>query len=131
MDTVIEPHPTSDPELRLLTDWSAPGAPVRWREAATVSAVAHVALVILLASLPVGFLVAAMLCMGAFQVVNYQKIGRFAWPFYIFSLLLIGWGALSFGEGVRLRRRPRHSAGWSWRSTLRPPRRTAAIHARR
>jgi hypothetical protein len=47
------------------------------------------------------------------------------------SCMLIGWGALSFGEGVRLRRRPRHSAGWSWRSTRRPARRTAAIHARR
>jgi hypothetical protein len=47
------------------------------------------------------------------------------------SCMLIGWGALSFGEGVRLRRRPRHSAGWAWRSRLRPPGRTVAIHARR
>ena len=54
MDTVIEPHPTSDPELRLLTEWSTPGAAVLWREAAIASAVAHVALVILLASLPSG-----------------------------------------------------------------------------
>ena len=32
---------------------------------------------------------AAILAMAAFQAVNYQKIGRFAWPFYILSLLLI------------------------------------------
>ena len=29
----------------------------------------------------IGFLVAAVLCMTAFQAVNYQKIGRFAWSF--------------------------------------------------
>src|SRR5260370_39785934 len=54
MDTVIEPHHTSDPELHLLTDWSTAGAAVRWREAAIASAVAHVGLVILLAYLPSG-----------------------------------------------------------------------------
>jgi len=54
MDTVIEPHPTSDPELHLLTDWSTPGAAVRWRESAIASVMAHLALVILLASLPSG-----------------------------------------------------------------------------
>jgi cell division protein FtsW (lipid II flippase) len=42
----------------------------------------------------IGFLVAAILCMAAFQAVNYQKIGRFAWPFYVFSLLLIGYCVL-------------------------------------
>lgn len=44
------------------------------------------------------------------------------------SAILIGWGVCSFGRGVRLgyaevpvvrrwqhARRPRHSAGWSWR----------------
>ncbi|HTL29665.1 MAG TPA: FtsW/RodA/SpoVE family cell cycle protein [Tepidisphaeraceae bacterium] len=35
------------------------------------------------------FLVVAIVCMALFQAVNYQKIGRFAWPFYCFSLLLI------------------------------------------
>jgi len=35
------------------------------------------------------FLLIAIVCMAAFQVVNYQKIGRFAWPFYVASLLLI------------------------------------------
>src|SRR5262245_12764284 len=39
----------------------------------------------------IGFLVAAALCMTAFQAVNYQKIGRFAWSFYIGSLMLIGY----------------------------------------
>src|SRR5882724_10969882 len=35
------------------------------------------------------FLCVAILCMALFQAVNYQKIGRYAWPFYIFSLALI------------------------------------------
>jgi hypothetical protein len=47
----------------------------------------------------IGFLIAAALCMTAFQAVNYQKIGRFAWPFYIGSLLLIGYTVL--GNKIR------------------------------
>ena len=35
------------------------------------------------------FLAASIVCMGAFQAVNYQKIGRLAMPFYVMSLLLI------------------------------------------
>ncbi len=35
------------------------------------------------------YLVAALICMALFQAVNYQKIGRFAWAFYVFSCLLI------------------------------------------
>src|SRR5438552_1281612 len=42
----------------------------------------------------IGFLLAAILCMTAFQAVNYQKIGRYAWPFYIGSLMLIGYAVL-------------------------------------
>jgi cell division protein FtsW (lipid II flippase) len=39
----------------------------------------------------IAFLVVGIVCMGAFQAVNYQKIGRYAWGFYIFSFLLIGY----------------------------------------
>ena len=35
------------------------------------------------------FLGVAVACMGLFQAVNYQKIGRFAWGFYFFSLMLV------------------------------------------
>jgi cell division protein FtsW (lipid II flippase) len=35
------------------------------------------------------FLGVSLVCMGLFQAVNYQEIGRWAWPFYAFSLLLI------------------------------------------
>ena len=52
MDTVIEPQPNTEPELRLLTDWSTEAARTRWREAAIGSVAAHVALVILLLLLP-------------------------------------------------------------------------------
>ena len=35
------------------------------------------------------FLAMAACCMLAFQAVNYQVIGRFAWLFYAFALLLV------------------------------------------
>lgn len=35
------------------------------------------------------FLGIAFGCMTLFQVVDYRKIGRFAWPFYVVSLLLL------------------------------------------
>ena len=35
------------------------------------------------------FLAIAIVCMSLFQAVNYQKIGRFAWGFYFFSMGLI------------------------------------------
>src|SRR4051794_4482625 len=35
------------------------------------------------------FLAVSILCMSLFQAVNYQKIGRYAWGFYFFSLGLI------------------------------------------
>ncbi len=37
------------------------------------------------------FLAVAIGCMALFQAVNYAKIGRFAWGFYLFSLLLISY----------------------------------------
>jgi cell division protein FtsW (lipid II flippase) len=37
------------------------------------------------------FLGVAIVCMSLFQAVNYQKIGRFAWPFYLFSMALIAY----------------------------------------
>ncbi|HZL37479.1 MAG TPA: FtsW/RodA/SpoVE family cell cycle protein [Tepidisphaeraceae bacterium] len=35
------------------------------------------------------FLGVAILCMALFQIVNYQKIGRVAWLFYLLSLMLV------------------------------------------
>lgn len=35
------------------------------------------------------FLGVSFVCMMLFQAVNYQTIGRWAWPFYFFSMLLI------------------------------------------
>lgn len=50
------------------------------------------------------FLGAGVVGMLVFQLVNYQKIGRWSWAFYIFSLLLILYtvagGALSDKNGV-------------------------------
>jgi TonB family protein len=54
MDTVIEPQPKSDSELRILTDWSAAGPGARSREAALGSIAVHAALVVLLMLAPAG-----------------------------------------------------------------------------
>jgi rod shape determining protein RodA len=35
------------------------------------------------------FLGVAVLCMALFQAVNYQRIGKLSWGFYVFSLLLV------------------------------------------
>ena len=35
------------------------------------------------------FLGVAVVCMTLFQAVNYQRIGKLSWPFYVFSLLLV------------------------------------------
>src|SRR5665213_2899979 len=35
------------------------------------------------------FLGVSFICMMLFQAVNYQRIGQWAWPFYLFSLFLI------------------------------------------
>src|SRR5688500_849193 len=37
------------------------------------------------------FLGVALVCLVLFQWINYQKIGRFAWGFYFFSLFLIAY----------------------------------------
>jgi TonB family protein len=52
MDTVVEPQRNTEPELRLLTDWSTDAARTRRSEAAIGSVAAHIALVILLLLLP-------------------------------------------------------------------------------
>jgi TonB family protein len=55
MDTVAELR-QSDPELHLLSDLGSAGSRVRWREAAIGSIAAHLALWLLLSSLPSGIL---------------------------------------------------------------------------
>ncbi|MGB7159679.1 MAG: rod shape-determining protein RodA [Tepidisphaeraceae bacterium] len=45
------------------------------------------------------FLGIAFAMMLAFQAVNYQIIGRFAWPFYIVSLLLVSYTVLGAAIG--------------------------------
>jgi cell division protein FtsW (lipid II flippase) len=45
------------------------------------------------------FLAVAIGCLGLFQAVNYQKIGRLAWAFYLLSLLLVFYTVLgNFAE---------------------------------
>jgi cell division protein FtsW (lipid II flippase) len=51
------------------------------------------------------FLLIAILCMGLFQAVNYQKIGRFAWGFYLAAMALICYTVLgaALSDGGRNR----------------------------
>jgi len=46
------------------------------------------------------FLGVAFLCMTLFQVVNYQKIGRWAWAFYLGSLSLVFYTVMAAARGA-------------------------------
>src|SRR4051812_20526636 len=37
------------------------------------------------------FLGVSFICMMLFQAVNYQTIGRWSWPFYFFSMMLVAY----------------------------------------
>ncbi len=50
------------------------------------------------------YLCAAVVCLALFQWVNYQRIGRFAWGFYILSLLLVVYTVL--GAALEKRNMP-------------------------
>ena len=41
------------------------------------------------------YVAVALVCMFAFQGVNYLVISRWAWPFYIFSVMLVGYTVLA------------------------------------
>ncbi len=49
------------------------------------------------------FLAVAVVGMVLFQAVNYQRIGRLAWPFYILSLLLVAYTVLAAAMYERYR----------------------------
>jgi len=48
------------------------------------------------------YLAIATGCMLAFQAVSYVVIGRWAWPFYIFSLSLVGYTLIGAATGGRV-----------------------------
>src|SRR6478672_5756109 len=45
------------------------------------------------------FLGVAVLCMTLFQAVNYQRIGKLSWPFYVLSLLLVFYTVIGSTRG--------------------------------
>jgi cell division protein FtsW (lipid II flippase) len=64
------------------------------------------------------FLAVATGCMALFQAVDYRKIGRYAWPFYILSLLLLLYTVVPLthvepGDG-RPFRVPRVNGAYNW-----------------
>jgi rod shape determining protein RodA len=52
------------------------------------------------------FLLVALGCMTLFQAVDYRKIGRYSWGFYILSILLLLYTVLPFMHGDRGDQRP-------------------------
>jgi cell division protein FtsW (lipid II flippase) len=64
------------------------------------------------------FLAIGMACCFLFQAVNYQKIGRLAWPFYIASLALVLYTVVPFthvGQGSSsLFRVPYRGGAYAW-----------------
>ena len=80
--------------------WQRLGIAANWPVLAAVAVLSAMGIIsIIAASRADGikqcvFLAVALVCMGLFQAVNYQKIGRFAWGFYLFSLLLVAYTVL-------------------------------------
>jgi cell division protein FtsW (lipid II flippase) len=63
------------------------------------------------------YLIVGVVCMTAFQAVNYQKIGRFAIAFYVLSLLLIGYtvvGATLAPRGVAIPGIHKVNGAYAW-----------------
>ena len=58
------------------------------------------------------YLAVALCCMFAFQAVNYLLIGRWAWPFYVFSLLLVAYTVA--GSKVSLPFVSYHKGVYAW-----------------
>ncbi|HLL90647.1 MAG TPA: FtsW/RodA/SpoVE family cell cycle protein [Tepidisphaeraceae bacterium] len=62
------------------------------------------------------FVVVGLMCMAAFQAVNYQIIGRFAWVFYLAAMLLVAYtvvGAIKGGPApVPLVRNVKGAYNW-------------------
>ena len=53
----------------------------------------------------IAFVALGLACMAAFQAINYQVLGRYAWPFYFLSLALIVYtviGGFADGKGMPL-----------------------------
>src|SRR5580692_6549882 len=58
------------------------------------------------------YLAVALGCMFAFQAVNYLLIGRWAWPFYVFSLLLVAYTVI--GSKLSLPFVSSHKGVYAW-----------------
>ena len=60
------------------------------------------------------FLGVSFVCMMLFQAVNYQKIGQWAWPFYVLSLLLVIYTLVGQKMGGRLPFVHETKGAWAW-----------------
>ncbi|HWE92361.1 MAG TPA: FtsW/RodA/SpoVE family cell cycle protein [Tepidisphaeraceae bacterium] len=75
--------------------WQQLGIATNWPVLVAVAVLSAMGIISIYAAAPSDgfkqliFLGVATVCLALFQAVNYQKIGRVAWPFYVVSLLLI------------------------------------------
>jgi rod shape determining protein RodA len=75
--------------------WQQLGIATNWPVLVAVAVLSAMGIISIYAAAPgdgikqLIFLGVATVCLALFQAVNYQKIGRVAWPFYVVSLLLI------------------------------------------
>ena len=60
------------------------------------------------------FAAVGLVGMGVFQAVNYQKIGRWTWPFYVGSLFLLIYTILPFTHGEGVLRVPYRNGAYNW-----------------
>jgi rod shape determining protein RodA len=76
-------------------NWQQLGIATNWPVLVAVAVLSAMGIISIYAAAPgdgikqLIFLGVATVCLALFQAVNYQKIGRVAWPFYVVSLLLI------------------------------------------
>jgi cell division protein FtsW (lipid II flippase) len=80
--------------------WQQLAIATNWPVLAAVAVLSSIGAVSVWADSPVDgkkqvvFLCVGLACMLAFQTVNYQILGRFAWVFYFLSLMLVGYTVL-------------------------------------
>jgi TonB family protein len=119
MDPVTTP--STDPELRLLTDWGTGGLRTRWRDAAVASVIAHLALLTLLAMLPSGVFKAPR------RMVEYHRIIPLIAPPFELTQPDPNKGKISKSVNIEsLLPRPSIQSPPAARSTTRPAARTPA-----
>jgi cell division protein FtsW (lipid II flippase) len=85
--------------------WQQLAIATNWPVLAAIAVLSSLGLITIWADTPgdgvrqLVFLGVAVLCMTLFQAVNYQRIGKLSWGFYVFSLLLVFYTVIGSTRG--------------------------------